>query len=267
MATSNSQGSMNQGNSGFLGLGFGGSAPTYTPGAYNNSALDGLINNPGAGANAAVSNPYLSGILGPNGTLQSAENQASQLQATGYNLQPQDYTAYGDASNQAARTFGQQGSSLASMLAQRGMGTGGGASGAAFTGLQGNKNEQLMAAQGNIATARMNFAQSALNNTRNSISQMAGVGNQATGMYNQQQEAAASGYDNAYKTQNNAGYMAADQQANAQSPTLLQTIGGGIAGTIAGSFQGAGSAGAKKLGSAVNSLGGGSAASEAGEAA
>lgn len=76
-----------------------------------------------------------------------------------YGLTEGDYAAYGQGAGNIARMFGQQEQNLAQMLADRGMAAApSGVGVAGFSGLQGNKAEQLAKLQTDIAQQRIDKA-------------------------------------------------------------------------------------------------------------
>lgn len=128
------------------------------------------------------SNPMLSGVFGQGGTMDRTNKEEQDLASRGFSLKPEDYEAYGQASGDIARQFGQSDQSMAQALSDRGL-SNSGAAGAAFTGSQGNKMEQLAGIQRKIANDRMNMNMQRLGQTRNFLSglnQQAGneIGNQ-----------------------------------------------------------------------------------------
>jgi hypothetical protein len=220
----------------WLGLDGGVSDLAYTPSDYDNQAaqlLNAHANDPQYWAKQVASNPYLSSIFGQGGAMQGAAQDAERLRNTGFSLQPQDYQAYGQASNELARLFGSQESDLANSLANRGFGNAAsGTAGAAFTGLQGNKNEQLARAQMGIANARMNFAQNALNSTRQALMGFGQLGNQTAEGYANNAINASNAYNQSYATSNAAKQAESASKLGSQSPTLGQALGAGLGGSM-----------------------------------
>lgn len=128
------------------------------------------------------SDPLTRGQFGEGGSLSQALAQEKDLGSRGFSLQPEDYEAYGQASGNIARQFGQTENSLAQSLAARGLSQGNsGIAQAQFTGLQGNKNEQLGQMQRQIADDRMKSNLDRLNSTRSYLTQLGGLGQQALG--------------------------------------------------------------------------------------
>lgn len=138
--------------------------PTYNPqtnqsGAYNNFA-NNEANEFSAANNSAqdeITNGSLtSGLFGQGGVQSQLQNEGNELASKGYQLNDQDREAYGQASGDISRQFGQQEQDASKMLARRGLGGGAsGAAGATFSGLAGSKNEMLAKAQTDIAQKRM----------------------------------------------------------------------------------------------------------------
>jgi hypothetical protein len=126
--------------------------------------------------------PLTRGQFGEGGSLAQALSQEKELGSRGFSLQPEDYEAYGQASGNIARMFGQQEQSLAKALANRGLSAGGsGTAMAQFTGLQGSKSEQLGQMQRQIADDRMKSNLERLNSTRQYLTNLGGLGQQALG--------------------------------------------------------------------------------------
>ena len=119
-----------------------------------------LARDPFAGSRLAADevqgNPLLSGLYGQNGELSKSIAEADKLRTQGFDLTPEDHTAYGQASGDIARLFGSQENDLASALQQRGLASApSGVAMQGYSGLIGNKNEQLAKAQMGIAQARV----------------------------------------------------------------------------------------------------------------
>jgi len=147
-------------------------------------AADYLFTDPALGSRIATgevqNNPMLGQLFGQGGTLDRTNAEEQRLASQGFQLTPEDHEAYGQASGNIARLFGSQENDLAKSLASRGLSAGAsGAAGAQFSGLQGNKYEQLAKAQTDIANQRMNNTMQRLGQTRQFLGQMAGQGAQA----------------------------------------------------------------------------------------
>lgn len=81
-----------------------------------------------------------------------------------YGMNTNDYAAYGQASGDLARMYGGQEQGLAQSLADRGLGAApSGAAAQQFSGLLGNKYEQLAKAQTDIAQKRIDVARDQVN--------------------------------------------------------------------------------------------------------
>lgn len=112
-------------------------------------------------------------LFGQGGTMGRTLQEEQRLAGQGYQLTPEDQEAYGQASGNVARLFGQQEQGVAQDLASRGLaGAGSGAAIQAYSGLGGNKNEMLAQAQKGIADARMQNTMQRLNQTRNFLSSL-----------------------------------------------------------------------------------------------
>ncbi len=129
-----------------------------------------VMNNPllkKAFANQDAMNESLGGMRN------KAMGEESELASRGFSLQPEDHEAYGQASGQLARLFGSQEQDLAQSLAARGLSAApSGAAGVGFSGLQGNKFEQLAGLQRQIADQRMNMNQQRLTQTRDYLTKL-----------------------------------------------------------------------------------------------
>jgi hypothetical protein len=235
------------------------------------AALIGALSTaPGAGYNYAsqqvANGPLTSQAFGKGGSLASAYGQESDLLKSGYNLQPEDYDAYGQAQSSIGRMFGQQEQNLASSLASRGFGVGGNPAMAQFSGLQGNKNEMLGQMQQQIAQNRMNTNMQRLAQTRQYIQGMQGLADSAQqnafnqNMAGQQQRqnlmsSAAGQSTNAYNAQAQAGEASAAQQFASQGKNLGDALAGGITSGISGFAGGAmGTLGSNAVGGAKSTV-------------
>ncbi len=118
-------------------------------------------------------NSILGQILGKGGTLDRTTAQEQDLAGRGFSLQPEDYEAYGQGSDNIARQFGAAGGSLGQALSDRGLSDSAGA-GQSFSGLQGSKLEQLGQMQQQIAKQRMDTNMARLGQTRNFLGQLTG---------------------------------------------------------------------------------------------
>jgi hypothetical protein len=142
----------------------------------NRSREHELYMDPSTGTLAATdqvqNNPLFKSMLGKGGLNDRLDTEEQDLAKRGFSMQPEDYEAYGQASGDTARLYGQEENSLAQALASRGLSAGAsGAAGVGFSGLQGNKTERLASAQRKIADDRMKTNMERLNNTRNAMMQ------------------------------------------------------------------------------------------------
>lgn len=226
------------------------------------ASLENLASSVGGGSALAsqqvMNNPLLSGLLGAGGSRDQALAQEQQQATSGYQLQPSDYDAMGQASGNIARQFGGQEQSLASSLAARGLGAGNsGASQASFSGLNGNKYEQLGQMQQQIAQQRVQNNMNQLAQTRSYLSQLGQLGNNAQGQqynqnqteHNQQQQQYGTDV-NQYSAQQNATNQAAQNQQSGLGDALTGGLMAGLTGgTSALVGAGAGSLGSSLFGS------------------
>jgi hypothetical protein len=168
-------------------------------------------------------------------------NQTGQsiqdLMKTGYQLTPEDKTAYGQASGNIARQFGQSEKGLAHALASHGL-SNSGAAGAGFTGMMGNKNEQLANLQTQIADQRMKTNMARLGQMQNF---MTSLGQQAQGAIGQQFNESNQQMKDRYDM--GMGILKGDQgQKNEQMKQMSQTAQPNQTGSIlSGALQGASS--------------------------
>lgn len=173
---------------------------------------------------------FTSGLYDPEtGLQQQVEKEGRDLAGKGFQLQQEDREAYGQASGDIARQFGQQEQDLSQSLARRGLASAGsGAAGAGFSGIQGNKNEMLAKAQMQIANQRMQNTQQRLQQNRQMQQSLAsqGVGLRK-GEFEEKRSAlgGAAGIEQGLNEQNRQ--TMADQQA-AVKPGLFSTIGQGL---------------------------------------
>lgn len=123
-------------------------------------------------------NPLLAGLFGKGGLLESSTAEAQDLAKRGYQLKPEDYEAYGQASGNIARMFDKSEQSLAQALAARGLDASSAIAGREFAGSQGNKMEQLAQLQRNIADDRMKRNMERLAQTRGFAAQLGGQAQQ-----------------------------------------------------------------------------------------
>jgi len=199
-------------------------------------------------------NGILGGLYGKGGTLDQTIGQQSQQANQPWALTDQDKSSYGQASGDIARQFGQSDQNLSQALSDRGM-TNSGAAGAAFSGAQGNKMEQLGQLQTQIANNRQKMNMDRLGQTQSFLSNLGGQANQAinaeqdrgigkASAYNkmtEQQYNMAGGLLGKYQDQQNTGLQ--QQQQTAHGSVLGNVTGGFAAGSMAGAAAGGGGGG------------------------
>lgn len=153
----------------------GGKGDSYGGSDFSNKTLDqleseGLLHTD-QGTVDVQNDPLLSRLYGSGAdslTSRTLQQQKDLSGRQGFSMQPEDYEAYGQASGNIARQSGQQENQLAQMLASRGLASGtSGAAGQAYTGLAGNKFEQLAQKQMQIAQNRMEMNRQRLNDASN----------------------------------------------------------------------------------------------------
>jgi len=212
-----------------------------------------------------------------------ADREALSGKGDYWSLNNQDFEAYGQAKDDLARMFGSQEASLAQALADRGLAEApSGAAVQAFSGLQGNKFEQLANAQRKIVADRVNTARDMLTQRANLNSQllgqtqshMRGLGelgenaianqfNRQLGAQNQahSQQMSVIGADQQQQqlAQQQANEAFSQQQQTQQSSLFENALAGGI-GSFIGGYGGG-------LGAAMGRKAGGSAAPDAGTGA
>lgn len=161
-------------------------------------------------------NPMLASLFGKGGQLDQAAAENTRLSKEGFQLTPEDKTAYGQAAGNIAREFDAGEGNLAQALAARGM-TNSGAAAQGIMSSQGNKLEMLSQLQQNIAQQRMQMNLQRMAQTRQFMTQLGAQAQEAIqGQYGRQMgsEQAHFGetmgkaglgmnYLNAYQNQNN----------------------------------------------------------------
>jgi hypothetical protein len=190
------------------------------------------------------SNPILGQLFGQDGALSRSVGTEKNLQSQGFKLQPQDGEAYGQASGNIARMFGQGSANLSQDLASRGLAAApSGAAGAEFSGLQGNRTEQLAQAQMNIANQRMNNTMQRIGQQQKFITQLGQQGNTAigdqygrnlAGVQNQQgslNDNIKNSQEQQSLQQNQANEQFAQQQ-NTRTPSFWEKMGNAATGGI-----------------------------------
>jgi hypothetical protein len=223
-------------------------------------------------AQQVQSNPLTSGLFGKGGIQDQAQGLFGKLDSNldesrnalmgrdqSYGLQDSDLKAYGQASNNIGRMFAGQEQNLAQSLADRGLGAApSGAAGQSFSGLYGNKLEQLAGLQQQIAQNRIQTAQGLAQARNQSDLQrqaannglIQNLGSQAQNALQDQYGRQVQGSENNYNQlagtaglnlnnqalQQNVANSQFSQQQNSKQPGLLdsirlgavQGVGGGV---------------------------------------
>lgn len=243
-----------------LGLG-GEQGDFYSPEQQAANNYANFANNSEAGMGAATTqaNRDVAGgvggqLWGSGGLTDRLNTEEQQLAGQGFNLTPEDHSAYGQASGDISRLFGQQEQQASQSLARRGLGGGAsGAAGAAFSGLAGNKNEMLAKAQTDIAQKRMADTQQRLQATRSQL-QSLGMGGQqmvndmAQNNFSNKEGAlrSAAGIEN---NSNNQMKASLDSKNENKGQTLFDAAGQGLfSGVKTGVAKGVSSAGSGLFG-------------------
>lgn len=228
---------------------------------FDQAKMMELFSNPLTAGRAASDqirgNDLFKGMFGEGGIADQRQAEEKNLASRGYSLQPEDYEAYGQASDNIARMFGSRENGLAQALANRGLSSGAsGAAGVAYSGLMGNKQEQLANQQRQIAQQRMEMNLQRLNAVRGAVNE---ANQQAAGLYKTQMDANQQGRNNYYDTLKDSANAANMEQGqeNAQFQQREATKGPSF-GDIATSL-GTGALGAG-LGTLTGGLGTGLAA-------
>lgn len=196
---------------------------------------------------AVQSDPTMSGMFGAGGTMDRTNAEEKNLAEQGFNLTPEDRTAYGQASGDIARQFGEQDQNLAQSLSDRGL-SNSGVAGAAFSGSAGNKMEQLAKVQQSIAKQRYDSNLQRLGQTRNFLTSLQGQNQNAE---NQKAGFAQAGFDNAAKRASMAQGILNGSQANqmgsaalsnstARGSQLSDMFNSGMSGAMSGAKMGMG---------------------------
>jgi hypothetical protein len=177
---------------------------------------------------------------GDNSALGRALSEEKQLGQTGYNLQAEDHDALGQAYGNIARDFGAQENNLAQALAAHGLSEApSGAAAVQFTGMLGNKNEQLRAANMDVAQKRMQSAMERQNAVRNYIGSMGQqYGTEVNNQYDRNIAgitskrapalAAMTAQTQANIAANDANLKAMEDKRKAEGKTLFGAIGQGL---------------------------------------
>ncbi len=215
-----------------------------------------------SGDNSAsiMNNPLMSGTYGKGGIQDQTVAQESQQANQPWALTDEDKSAYGQESGNIARQFGQSDQSMSQALSDRGL-SNSGVAGAAFSGAQGNKNEQLAGLQHQIADARMKTNLQRLGQTQQFLGQLNSQANQDMNSQSSREIDRANqrnsvitgranmmnGLQGRMQDQNNEALS--QQQQTAHGSTLGNMAGGFAQGAMAGSKNSGGSSGGSTGGS------------------
>lgn len=215
----------------------------------NRALMQQMVYDPMTGTRMATeqvqNNELLSGMFGKGGLQDRMLAEEQDLAGRGFKLQNEDHEAYGQASDETARLFGQEEASLSNALASRGLAAApSGAAGAGYSGLMGNKYERLAGAQRKIADDRMKMNLERLNNVRNFSMKSNQLAQAAIGDQYGRNVQGVQGQNQILKDAANAGRMEQDQE-NAAFDQIQATKGpgageiiGGVLGAGAGAFTG-----------------------------
>lgn len=217
----------------------------------------------GTATGEVQSNPILGQMYGQGGLLSRTLGEEQGLAGQGFSLTNDDKTAYGQASGDITRQFGESDQGLSQALSDRGL-SNSGVAGAAFTGSQGNKNEQLAKLQTNIAQNRMQMNQQRLQATRSFLGQLGGQaqdalnsritqgmqGQQLSDQHAQQKYNMGMGLLSKYQGQQNEGL--GQQQQTEHSSGLSNALQGGMSGASA--FAGMGGSGESGMSGSTTNL-------------
>lgn len=179
------------------------------------------INGTKTATDQVQNNSILGQIFGKDGTMGRTANEEKDLASRGYQLQPQDHEAYGQASDNIARQFGTQENNLGQALAAHGL-SNSGMAGQSFSGLQGNKMEQLGQMQRSIADDRMKNNMARLGQTRNFLSQMTQQAGHEIGAQNDRQMGAANTQFGRLQDKNAAAQSRLQAEQNQNNENLSQ---------------------------------------------
>jgi hypothetical protein len=235
---------------------------------YDQGNMMELFSNPLTAGKAAAEqvqgNDLFKGMFGKGGIQEQRQAEETNLATRGYSLQPEDYEAFGQASDNIARQFGTQENNLAQALASRGLSTGAsGAAGVSYSGLQGNKMEQLAQSQRQIAGDRMKMNLERLNSVRGFVDS---ANRGAQSAFDSQKASNQQGHENYYnklKDAVSAGQIeqgqenaAFEQREATKGPSVGEVLGGvasaGLGAVTGGLGAGVGGAIGQGLGQAIN---------------
>lgn len=212
------------------------------------------------------SNPLTKGLIGEGGLLD--QNTAAYKEqfdiATGKTpMGTSDRELYGQLSGDIARMYGSQEQSLAQSLADRGLAAApNGAAAVQFSGLQGNKMEQLAKAQQSVAQQRVQNAMQNAQMAGNMSLQLGNFGQNAmSNLYNRNMSgrqqsmselASSAGQDLAQQqAQQNALNTQFEQIQSTKGPSFGEVLGGALTGGLGAATGGLGAAVGKGLGGSL----------------
>lgn len=187
----------------------------------SNPAITDPLQGSRTATNEVQNNNILGQLFGNGGTLQNTVKQENDLSNRGFSLQPEDYEAYGQGSDQIARNFGNSQASLAQALASRGI-SGSAAAGTAFAGSEGNKMEQLGQMQRQIANDRMNMNMQRLGQTRSFLSSLSGQASNDINQQNSRQMGAEQNNFGELVSKNNAAQSRLEAMQNQGNENMSQ---------------------------------------------
>jgi hypothetical protein len=210
-----------------------------TKGARQNEFFTDPLTGTLAATDQVKDNDLFKGMFGQGGINDQRQAEESRLMHVGFSLQPEDHEAYGQASDNIARMFGSSENNLAQALASRGLSTGAsGAAGVAYSGLQGNKFEQLAQSQRQIAQDRMKMNQERLSSMQNMVNQGQQMANTAVGDQFSRNQEGVKHYDDSLKDSMAAAQAAQEQenqafnQYQATDSSFGKTLGGLATGAL-----------------------------------
>jgi hypothetical protein len=217
----------------------------------NRSRQHQLFTDPTTGTLAATdqvkNNDLFKGVFGEGGLNDRILAEEQELASRGFSLKPEDHEAYGQASAETARMFGQEEAGLAQALAARGLSSApSGAAGVGFSGLMGNKHERLASAQRKIADDRMKMNLERLNSARNFAMEGNKLAQAAVGDQFSRNRQGVNDYNNTLK---NVGF---EQVEATRGPTLgeaaMSTLGTAASAGLGAATGGLGTAAGAGLG-------------------
>lgn len=168
-------------------------------------------------------------VFGEGGLQSRLSQEGRELADSGFQLQKGDREAYGQASGDISRLFGQQEQATSANLARRGLASASsGAAGAAFSGLSGNKNEMLASAQMQIAQRRIADSRARAMDNAKLQADLSSVGANLSRSRFSDKEAGLRNAVSAEGVGNEQRRTALADQEAARKPGLFSTIGQGL---------------------------------------